>query len=157
MGTGDNAPLSEDAVPARRHADRSARRAEHAGEAGQEQTETHHAGAGREAGQGAEGGQIRRVLGADAERTQERVRRGDPSRTGTPRASQKAEVQVSVNHHPYCYNRVFFVCHRHHHNHTYINLPLETHTYKHTDFRPFCSICFRFFMRLEVNSARKTL
>lgn len=74
MGTGDNAPLSEDAVPARRDADRSARRAEHTGEAGQEQAETHHTGAGREAGQGTEGGQVRRVLGADAERAQERFR-----------------------------------------------------------------------------------
>lgn len=66
VGARDNAPLPEDALPAGRHADRPAGRERHAGEAGQEQTEAHHDGAGREAGQGAEGRQICRMFRIDA-------------------------------------------------------------------------------------------
>lgn len=121
MGPRDNAPLPEDAVPAGRHTDRPAGRERHAGEAGQEQAEAHHDGAGREAGQGVEGSEIRRVFRTDTgkleggdelneligrgfklafvfcccilpERTQERVRRSDLGRPGTARATEEETV-----------------------------------------------------------------
>ena len=64
VGARDNAPLSEDAVPAGRHPDRLARRRRHQREARQKQTAAHLTRVRREAGQGAASRQIRRVLGA---------------------------------------------------------------------------------------------
>lgn len=65
VGARDHTSLSEDAIPVGRHANRSARRELDAGEAGQEQAEADHNGAGREVGQGTEGRQVRGMLGAD--------------------------------------------------------------------------------------------
>lgn len=96
MGAGDHTPLPEDAVPAGGHTDRFARRDQHAGETGQEQAEAHHHGAGREAGQGAEGSQVRGVFGSDAEGPQERIRRGHSGRIGAPRTDQEEEVQILI-------------------------------------------------------------
>ena len=62
MGTRDHASLPEDAVPVGGHADRLAGRRSHRGEAGQEQTEAHHAGRRGETGPGTARCQICRVL-----------------------------------------------------------------------------------------------
>ena len=63
VGTGDNAPLPQDPLPAGGHPDRPAGRPLHHREAGQEQAEAHHPRDGGEAGPRPEGGQIRGVLG----------------------------------------------------------------------------------------------
>ena len=66
MGPRDHPSLSEDPVPAGRHPGGLARGRADLREAGQEQAEADHAGDGREAGQGVEGGQVCGVLGTDA-------------------------------------------------------------------------------------------
>lgn len=64
VGARNNASSAEDTVPAGGHTDRSARRPGHHGEARQDQAEARLAGAGREAGQRAQGCQVRGVLGS---------------------------------------------------------------------------------------------
>ena len=91
VGARDTAPLPEDALSARRHADRFARGLVHRGQAGQEQAQARLVRAGREAGQGAQGRQVCRVLGSYSERTEKRVRRGHRGRPHTAR-SQKEEA-----------------------------------------------------------------
>lgn len=69
MGAWDHTSLSKDAIPAGRHADRSARRESDVGEVGQEQAETYYNGAGREVGEGTEGSQVCWMLGINTGQT----------------------------------------------------------------------------------------
>ena len=61
MGTGDLPPLPKDALPPGGNSDRFEGRRGHHREVGQEQAEAPHHGDWREAGQGAQSGQIRRM------------------------------------------------------------------------------------------------
>ena len=64
VGARDTASLPEDALPARRHPGRLARGDEHSRQACQEQAQARHQRAGRTTRQGAQGHQVRRMLGA---------------------------------------------------------------------------------------------
>lgn len=66
VGTGDFPPLPADALPAGWHSDGSERWQQHSGETGQEQTASPDLRERRETGPGAQGRQIRGVLGAHA-------------------------------------------------------------------------------------------
>lgn len=65
MGSRNHSPLSENAVLVGGNSDRLTRRERNFGEAGEEQTEANHFGAGRKIGEGIESCQIRGMFSID--------------------------------------------------------------------------------------------
>ena len=107
MGTRDYTSLPKDPVPVGWHASGFARRRYNDREAREEPTKTDHGRPSREASERVTSGEVRGVFGTHPERSQERIRRSDLGRSGTPRANEEKEMRVVVKTEAGCPAKVF--------------------------------------------------